>query len=32
MIENNELHEYWGREALARFSLSQFHRIVEEKA
>ena len=32
LIEKNELHEYCGREALARFNLSQFHRIVEEKA
>ena len=32
MIEKNELHEYCGREVLVRFSLSRFHRIVEEKA
>jgi len=31
LIEKKELHEYCGRGALARFSLSKFHRIVEEK-
>ena len=31
MIENKELHECCGREVLVRFSLSRFHRIVEEK-
>jgi len=32
MTEKNELHEYCGGEALARFSLSQLHHIAEEKA
>ena len=31
LIEKNELHECCGREVLVRFSLSRFHRIVEEK-
>lgn len=32
MIENNELRECCGRKVLVRFTLSRFHRIVEEKA